>query len=81
MVESETGGAQLMSDVQKLRDEGEPDVRGMARLRYPHGKFWLTYSDGYDEKPVNLVVPRETLERLPRSKHLTVTRDCIKKED
>ena len=81
LVESETGKARLMSDAQKLRDEGVPDRWGKARLRYPHGKFSLTYSDGYDEKPVNMVVPRQTLEGLPHTRHLSVTRDGVKKED
>lgn len=81
LVESETGKTRLMSDAQKLRDEGMPDSRGLARLRYSHNKFWLTYSDNLDEKPVNMVVPRQTLEGLPHTKHLTVTRDGAKKEE
>lgn len=79
LVESETGMDRLMSDAQTLRDEGVPDRRGMARLRYPHGKFWLTYSDGYEEKPVNMVVPRKTLEALPHSGHFAVTREGVKR--
>ncbi len=45
---------------------------GKYRKRYAHRKFWLTYSTRMDEKPVNLVMARETLENLPHSKHFIV---------
>ena len=47
------------------------------RRKFPSGKFWLTYSPKLFEKPVNLVVPRETLENLPHSKHFEVSRNKV----
>lgn len=38
--------------------------------RYPHGEFWLTLTTDKDERPVNLVVPRETLETLSVKKFI-----------
>lgn len=46
---------------------------GKYRQKYPHGKFWLTYSSHMHEKPVNLIMQREVLEQLPHSKHFIVT--------
>lgn len=37
----------------------------------------MTYSSWLAEKPVNLVVPRETLEKLPHSKHMIVTKEKV----
>jgi hypothetical protein len=33
-----------------------------TRVKFPHGDFWLTFSPALDEMPINLVVPRQTLE-------------------
>ena len=52
-------------------------VATKKRKTYKHKKFWLTYSAWMHEKPVNLVVPRETLENLPHSKHFMITKDKI----
>lgn len=38
--------------------------------RYPHGAFWLSLSSNLDERPVNLVVPRGTLESLSAKKFI-----------
>lgn len=58
---------------------------GKYRERYPHGKFWLTYSPTMPEQPVNLVMQRHALESLPSSRHFKVYRDktvkLITKED
>ena len=60
------------------RDEIHPDRNGKYRLKLSDS-FWLTYSPKLHEKPVNLVVPRETLESLPKSRHFTVTRDGVER--
>lgn len=39
-------------------DEGDMTTR----VKFPHGDFWLTFSPALDEMPINLVVPRQTLE-------------------
>lgn len=53
----------LMEDAKALRRDVE-DGSMVFRKRYPHGDFWLTLTTDKDERPVNLVVPRETLESL-----------------
>lgn len=52
---------------------------GKARHKYPHRKYWLTYSTKMKEKPVNLVIPRDTLEKMPHTKHFIVTTSNIKR--
>lgn len=49
------------------------------RKRYPHNKFWLTYSSSLREKPVNLVMTRDTLSSLKSTKQIIISRDKIKK--
>ena len=68
----------MKSDAAELR---EYDFVTMQKKRktYPHRKFWLTYSAWMHEKPVNLVVPRDTLEKLPHSKHFIVTKEKVRK--
>jgi len=67
---------ELKSDAAELRED---DFMPQAKKRktYPHRKFWLTYSAWMHEKPVNLVVPRDTLEKLPHSRHFMITTDKI----
>lgn len=55
------------------------DADGKARHKYPHRKYWLTYSTRMKEKPVNLVIPRDTLEKLPHTIHFVVTKSGIKR--
>lgn len=58
---------ELMEDAKALRR----DVDGgsmVFRKRYPHGDFWLTLTTYKDERPVNLVIPRKTLESLSAKK-------------
>lgn len=76
MVEEQMTMEQLKSDAEELRED---DFMPMQKKRrtYPHRKFWLTYSSWLAEKPVNLVVPRETLEKLPHSKHMIVTKEKV----
>lgn len=60
---------QLMEDAKELRreiDEGSM----VFKKRYPHGAFMLTLSSNLDERPVNLVIPRETLETLSVKKFI-----------
>ena len=60
---------QLMEDAKELRrdvDEGGT----IFKKRYPHGAFWLTLTTDKDERPVNLVIPRSTLETLSVKKFI-----------
>ncbi len=81
---------QISADASELRmhaDTGYRDVfgnrtldaDGKARHKYPHRKYWLTYSTKMKEKPVNLVIPRDTLEKLPHTIHFIVTKSGIKR--
>ena len=76
MVEEQMTMDELKSDAAELRED---DFMPQAKKRktYPHRKFWLTYSAWMHEKPVNLVVPRDTLEKLPHSRHFMITTDKI----
>lgn len=58
---------QLMEDARALRRDVE-DGGMVFRKRYPHGDFWLTLTTDKDERPVNLVIPRKTLESLSAKK-------------
>lgn len=71
MVEENMTIDQMKTDATELRED-DFDVMQKKRKTYPHRKFWLTYSPYLHEKPVNLVVPRETLEKLPHSRHFIV---------
>lgn len=51
----------IYEDSLRLREDYA--YSGERRLKYPHKPFWLTYSD-FNEKPVNLVVPRDILKGL-----------------
>lgn len=44
-----------------------------TRRKFPHGAFWLTLSPTMDEMPVNLVIPRTSLEKLPKTRRFLVT--------
>lgn len=44
---------------------------GERRLKYPHEPFWLTYSD-FNEKPVNLVMPRMILKSFPNTREFEI---------
>lgn len=84
MVQEHVEIDQLKKDIAELQDEDCLDKQlgwnfSKARKRYADGKFWITYSKTLKEKPVNLVVPRATLEKLPHSRHFVVTKDRIKK--
>lgn len=81
---------QLKRDVEQLRFNGDNNVtdvfgnravdsKGRARFKYPHKKYWLTYSTRLEEKPINLVLLRDDLEKLPHSKHFIVTKEKVVK--
>ena len=59
---------QLMEDARVLRRDVEDGGSMEFKRRYPHGDFWLTLSTWLDERPVNLVIPRATLESLSAKK-------------
>ena len=59
----------VYDDSLKLRDDYK--FTGERRLRYPQEPFWLTYSD-FNEKPVNLVVPRFILKSLPSTREFEI---------
>ena len=54
----------LMEDAKALRREIDEGGSMVFKKRYPHGAFTLTLSPNLDERPVNLVIPRKTLETL-----------------
>lgn len=81
---------QLKRDAQQLRYNGDNNVtdvfgnkavdsKGRARLKYPHQKYWLTYSTTKEEKPINLVLLRDDLEKLPHSRHFIATKEEVRK--
>ncbi len=76
MVEEQMTMDELKSDAAELRED---DFMPMQKKRktYPHRKFWLTYSAWMHEKPVNLVVPRDILEKLPHSTHFIVRKNSL----
>lgn len=81
---------QLKKDIQQLRFDGDNNVtdifgkhtvdsKGRARFKYPHKKYWLTYSTKKKEKPINLVMLRDDLEKLPHTRHFIVTKEKVVK--
>ena len=81
---------QLKRDAQQLRFTGDNNItdafgnravdsRGRARFKYPHKKYWLTYSTKKEEKPINLVLLRDDLEKLPHTRHFIVTKEKVVK--
>lgn len=79
MVEEQMTVDQLKSEAKELREDTTKLFKGKSRTTYKHRKFWLTYSAWLDEKPVNLVTLRTTLEKMPHSKHYVVTREKVRK--
>lgn len=58
--------------------EAQKTIDGRYRHTYIHGMFQLTYSSRIKEQPINLVISRTTLERLPSSRHFVATKDYVK---
>ena len=69
----------LYNDAKELRQESKLNGVQQNRNRYEITNFWLTYSGQLFEKPVNLVMPRNTLETFKNSKHFYITKSEIKK--
>ena len=67
----------LLNDANELRKESK-SLGGSKHRKY-YKNFWLTHSTNLYEKPVNLVMQRNTLENLKNSKHFYVTKNEIKK--
>ena len=71
----------VAKDIEALRD-GTAGIRyssGKRRLKYSHGKFWLTYSANLHEKSVNLVVPMEVLFAMSHTRQYIATREKIER--
>lgn len=69
----------LYNDAKELRHQSKLNGVQKNRKRYENAKFWLTYSGQLFEKPVNLVMQRNTLENFKNSKHFYITKSEIKK--
>ena len=69
----------LYNDAKELRQQSKLNGVQKNRKRYENANFWLTYSSNLFEKPVNLVMPRNTLENFKSSRHFVVSRQEIKK--
>ena len=69
----------LYNDAKDLRQQSKLNGVQKNRKRYENANFWLTYSGQLFEKPVNLVMPRNTLETFKNSKHFYITKNEIKK--
>ena len=72
LIEHDTSGLMACIGAYKSKD-------GKYRFKYGHRKFWLTYSSRLAEKPVNLVIPRKTLESFKHSRHFIVTKEEVRK--
>lgn len=79
MVQEQMSDQQLKDDMKEIKEDLDAQCYGKARKRYPHGKFWLTYSSNLKEQPINLVTTRDTLEKLPHTRHFYITKDKVNK--
>lgn len=68
----------LQEDAQGLRIDGDAQNLDKHRKRYQGANFWLTYSRTLFERPVNLVIPRERLEKLKNTKHFNICKNKVK---
>ena len=69
--------SQLWNDANKLRAESKS--LGVAKNRKYYKNFWITHSNRFSESPVNLVMPRNTLENFKGSRHFYITKNELKK--
>lgn len=60
-------------------DEAFLNYDGKAHDHLVPGEMWLTYSSGFDEQPVNLVIPREILKNLKGAADRYVTEDKLER--
>ena len=77
MVEEQMTLDEVKEDASQLREDWK--ATSERRKTYKHRKFWLTYSPYLAEKPVNLVTLRDSLEKLPHSRHFIITREKVTK--
>ena len=78
-VKQTTNLSDLYNDAKDLRHQSKLNGVQKNRKRYENANFWLTYSGQLFEKPVNLVMPRNTLENFKNSRHFVVLKNEIKK--
>ena len=67
----------LYNDANNLRAESKS--LGVSKNRKYYKNFWITHSNRLFESPVNLVMPRNTLETFKNSKHFYITKNELKK--
>ena len=76
-VKQDVSLSQLWNDANTLRAESKS--LGVSKTRKYYKNFWLTHSTRLFESPVNLVMPRNTLENFKNSRHFYITKNEIKK--
>ena len=76
-VKQTTNLSDLYNDANNLRAESK-SLGGSKHRKY-YKNFWITHSQKLFESPVNLVMPRNTLENFKNSKHFYITKSEIKK--
>ena len=76
-VKQDVSLSQLWNDANTLRAESKS--LGVSKTRKYYKNFWLTHSTRLFENPVNLVMPRNTLENFKNSRHFYITKNEIKK--
>ena len=76
-VQQTTSLNDLYNDAKELRNESKS--LGVSKNRKYYKNFWLTHSNSLFEKPVNLVMKRNTLETFKNSKHFYITKNELKK--
>ena len=65
-----------MSDcMRKAYDMGYMETR----KKFQHGAFWLTLSTSMDEMPVNLVIPRRSLEQIQGTRRFRITGEGVER--
>lgn len=50
-----------------------------TRKKFQHGAFWLTLSTSMDEMPVNLVIPRRSLEQIQGTRRFRITCEGVER--
>lgn len=58
----------LWSEANGLRESYK--YTNERRKKFPGLNYWLTYTPNFNERPVNLVVPREVLKALPNTREI-----------
>ena len=76
-VQQTTSLNDLWNDAKELRNESK-SLGGSKNRKY-YKNFWLTHSTSLFEKPVNLVMPRNTLKNFKSSCNFVVRKNEIKR--